>query len=59
MISVKSLQFPKAYSPIEITEFGMVKEVKPLHTAKAELAISVTELGMVSAPVKPLQFKKA
>ena len=34
--------------PIEVTELGMVTEVKPVQPSKADQPISVTELGMVT-----------
>lgn len=40
-------QQAKAYSPIDVTEFGMVKEVNPEQYSKASSPIEVTELGMV------------
>jgi hypothetical protein len=39
---------------MEVTELGIVKDVKPLQPEKAELPMKVTELGIVS-DVKPLQ----
>ena len=44
----------KAHSPILVTEFGIVIDVKPLQLEKAELPILVTEFGIV-IDVKPLQ----
>jgi hypothetical protein len=59
-ISVKLRQLSKAPSPIEVTEFPIVKEpVKPLHPLKALLPIEVTESGIVKEPVKPLHPPKA
>ena len=51
---VRPLQYPNAYSPIEVTLLGMVKEVRPLQPANAERPIEVTLLGMVKE-VRPLQ----
>ena len=48
----------KAQSPILVTEFGMVIDVKPLHLAKAPSPILVTEFGIVT-DVKPLHLAKA
>ena len=41
-------------SPILVTEFGIVTDVKPLHSEKAKSPILVTEFGIVT-DVKPLQ----
>ena len=41
------LQFSKAYEPIEVTEFGIVTEVRLLQYSKADDPISVTEFGIV------------
>ena len=40
---------------MDVTELGIVNEVKPLQFTNASFPIDVTELGMVSVPVKPLQ----
>ena len=52
---VKPLQPEKAELAIEVTELGMVTDVKLLQPLKAEFSILVTELGMVTE-VKPLQL---
>ena len=52
------LQHPlKALFPINVTEFGMVIDVKPLYE-NASPSIDVTELGMV-IDVKPVHPEKA
>ena len=48
----------KAYSPILVTEFGIVTDVKPLQPEKAQSPILVTEFGIVT-DVKPMQSLKA
>ena len=48
------VQPEKAFSPIEVTELGMVTLVMPVQPLKAEPPIEVTELGMVML-VKPEQ----
>ena len=55
VIDVKPLQPEKAFSPINVTEFGIVTDVKPLQLEKAPSLILVTEFGMV-IDVKPLQL---
>ena len=55
VIDVKPLQPEKAFSPILVTEFGIVTDVKPLQLEKAPSLILVTEFGMV-IDVKPLQL---
>ena len=37
----------KAEPPIDVTELGMVTEVRPVQSRKAELPIEVTELGII------------
>ena len=49
---------PNAYSPILVTEFGMITEIKPSQAQKAYSPMLVTEFGMVME-VKPEQPKKA
>ena len=49
-----NIQAEKVYSPILITELGIVIDVKLLQPLKAEFPIIVTELGIV-IDVKPLQ----
>ena len=39
---------------MDVTELGMVTEVRPLQARKASLPMDVTELGMVTE-VRPLQ----
>ena len=39
---------------MEVTELGIVTEVKPLQSENAKLRMEVTELGIVTE-VKPLQ----
>ena len=39
---------------MEVTEFGMVTEVRLVQPLKAELPMDVTELGMVTE-VRPVQ----
>ena len=39
----------KAKSPILVTEFGIVTDVKPLQQAKAQSAILVIEFGIVTS----------
>ena len=48
----------KAPSPILVTVFGIVIEVKLLQPEKAKSRIIVTELGFV-IDCKPLQLRKA
>jgi len=43
---------------MEVTELGMVTEVRPLQLEKALSSMLVTELGMVTE-VRPLQPLKA
>ena len=43
---------------MEVTELGMVTEVRPLQPEKAMSPMEVTELGMVTE-VSPLQPRKA
>ena len=43
---------------MEVTEFGMVTEVRPLQPLKASYPMLVTEFGMVKE-VRPLQPAKA
>ena len=38
---------------MDVTEFGMVTEVRPLHPAKAMIPMDVTELGIMTE-VRPL-----
>ena len=57
-VFVKPLQLLKASSPIDVTELGMVTEVKLVQRTKAHLPIDITELPMVTE-FKPLQSKKA
>ena len=47
----------KAYSPMLVTEFGMVTEVRPVQPENALLPMVVTLLGMVTEvrPVQPLK----
>ena len=58
MIDVKLLQYWKAYSPILVTELGIVIDVKLLQPLKVLFPILVTELGIVTE-VKLLQQEKA
>ena len=44
----------KVPAPIEVTELGIVNDVKPLQPEKADEPIQVTELGIVTH-IKPLQ----
>ena len=53
VIEVKS-QPSKQWSPNEVTDEGMVIEVKPLQLRKQDLPNDVTDEGMV-IDVKPLQ----
>ena len=48
----------KVLSPMLVTEFGIVIDVKLLQSSKAELPILVTEFGIV-IDVKLLQSSKA
>jgi hypothetical protein len=57
-IVTNPLQPPKAERLMDVTEFGMVTEVKPLQPAKAPSPIVVTLLGM-AMEVRPLQPAKA
>ena len=43
------MQSRKAETPIEVTELGIVTEVKPMQPYKAPLPIEVTELGIVKS----------
>jgi metal-sulfur cluster biosynthetic enzyme len=52
-MEVKLEQWAKAELPIDVTELGIVMEVKP-QLSKTELSIDVTELGIVME-VKPEQ----
>ena len=51
---VNPLQPEKALLPIDVTELGMVRDVRPLQPQKAAVPMDVTELPMVS-DVNPLQ----
>ena len=55
---VRLLQDSKAQSPIEMTEFGIVIEVKPSQLEKAYSPIEMTEFGIVTE-VNPLQSVNA
>ena len=55
---VRPLQPEKAYSPIDVTELGMVTDVRPLQSKKAHSPIFVTELGIIT-DIRPLQPLKA
>ena len=57
-ILVSPLQPSNAWSPIEVTEFGMVTDVSPRQSRNAPLPIEVTELGM-STEVSLLQPSNA
>ena len=46
-IDVKDEQFSNAYSPIAVTEFGIVIDVKDVHQRNADSPIDVTVLGIV------------
>ena len=48
------MQLAKQYHPNEVTDEGMVIEVKPLQSSKQWLPNEVTDEGMV-IEVKPLQ----
>ena len=48
VIEVKPVQSSKAFSPIDVTEFGILIEVKPVQFTKAKLPIVITELGIVT-----------
>ena len=52
---VRPEQPPKAPSPILVTEFPMVTDVKPEQSEKALVPILVTEFGMVT-DAKPLHL---
>ena len=52
---MRPLHPSKANSPILVTEFGMVIDVKPEQPEKAPSPILVTEFGIV-IDVKPVQF---
>lgn len=43
---------------MEVTELGIVMEVRLLHSEKAEFPMEVTELGTMTE-VRPLQYSKA
>ena len=47
-MDVRPLQPKKAWSPMLVTELGMVTEVRPLQQVKAKLPMLVTELGIVT-----------
>ena len=49
---------PNAYSPILVTEFGMITEIKPSQAQKAYSPMLVTDLPIVTE-VKPEQPSKA
>ena len=44
---MRPVQCQKAYSPILVTEFGIVIDVRPVQPPKAEEPILVTEFGIV------------
>ena len=52
------VQSLKAATPIVVTLFGIVIDVRPLHLLKAHSPIKVTLLGMVTAD-RPVQRSKA
>ena len=47
VIDVRFEQYQNALSPILVTEFGIVIEVRPVHSPKASSPILVTEFGIV------------
>ena len=55
-VTVRPSQAAKTASPMEVTESGMVTEVRPLKW-KARSPMEVTEAGMVTE-VRPLQRAK-
>ena len=56
-IAVSEVHRLKAPLPINVTDFGIVTEVKPIQPSKAPLPIEVTDAGIVSS-VKLSQDKK-
>jgi hypothetical protein len=49
------MQFLNAFSPISVTELGIIIEVIFLQPAKVQEPILVTELGIAIKPVKPVR----
>ena len=47
IISFRFSHSSNAHAPIDVTEFGMLMHVSPLHLLNAQSPISVTELGML------------
>ena len=52
-------QPPKAWSPIEETEFGIETPVRDLQPWNAQFFIKITESGMINLPESPEQPWKA
>lgn len=57
-MDVSLLQPENALFPTEVTDLGMLMEVKPLQLRNAPFPIEVTEFGILME-VKPLQFSNA
>lgn len=50
------MQLPKARYPIEVTELGIITEVRPEQPINAPSPIEVTDLGIVT-DVRPVQLE--
>lgn len=48
------MQLPKVRYPIEVTELGIITEVRPEQSINAPSPIEVTELGIITE-VRPIQ----
>lgn len=57
MTEVRRLQYEKAYSPMEVTEEGIVTDVRPRLIEKANSPMEVTELGILYAPSNPSGYR--